>query len=61
MLEEYEAEMVVDELIAFLKERLYAQDSRYPIMLLERFFRILSDAKSLFSINAEGGFDPRHF
>jgi DNA polymerase-3 subunit gamma/tau len=56
MLEEYEAEMVVDELIAYLKERLYAQDSRYPIMLLERFFRILSDAKSLFSINAEGGF-----
>jgi DNA polymerase-3 subunit gamma/tau len=56
VLEEYEAEMVVDELIAFLKERLYAQDGRYPIMLLERFFRILSDAKSLFSINAEGGF-----
>ncbi|MCJ7764795.1 MAG: DNA polymerase III subunit gamma/tau, partial [Thiovulaceae bacterium] len=55
-LEEYEAEMVVDELIAFLKERLYAQDSRYSILLLERFFRILSDSKSLFSINAEGGF-----
>lgn len=55
-LEEYEAEMVVDELIAFLKERLYAQDGRYSILLLERFFRILSDAKSLFSINADGGF-----
>ncbi len=55
-LEEYEAEMVVDELIAFLKERLYAQDGRYSILLLERFFRILSDAKSLFSINADGSF-----
>ena len=55
-LEEYEAEMVVDELIAFLKERMYDQDSRYSILLLERFFRILSDAKSLFSINADGGF-----
>jgi DNA polymerase-3 subunit gamma/tau len=55
-LEEYEAEMVVDELIAFLKERLYAQDSRYSILLLERFFRILSDAKLLFSINADGSF-----
>ena len=55
-LEEYEAEMVVDELIAFLKERMYEQDSRYSILLLERFFRILSDAKSLFSINADGGF-----
>ncbi len=55
-LEEYEAEMVVDELIAFLKERLYAQDGRYSILLLERFFRILSDSKSLFSINADGSF-----
>ena len=55
-LEDYEAEMVVDELIAFLKERLYAQDGRYSVLLLERFFRILSDAKSLFSINADGGF-----
>ena len=55
-LEEYEAEMVVDELIAFLKERMYEQDGRYSILLLERFFRILSDAKSLFSINADGGF-----
>jgi len=55
-LEDYEAEMVVDELIAFLKERLYAQDSQYSILLLERFFRILSDAKSLFAINADGGF-----
>ena len=55
-LEEYEAEMVVDELIAFLKERMFEQDGRYSILLLERFFRILSDAKSLFSINADGGF-----
>ena len=55
-LEDYEAEMVVDELIAFLKERLYAQDSQYSILLLERFFRILSDAKSLFAINADGSF-----
>ena len=55
-LEDYEAEMVVDELIAFLKERLYAQDSRYSTLLIERFFRILSDAKSLFSINADGSF-----
>ncbi len=55
-LEEYEAEMVVDELIAFLKERLYAQDGHYSVLLLERFFRILSDAKSLFSINADGSF-----
>ncbi|OQX58570.1 MAG: DNA polymerase III subunit gamma/tau [Helicobacteraceae bacterium 4484_230] len=55
-LEDYEAEMVVNEFIAFLKERLYAQDARYSTLLLERFFRILSDAKSLFAINADGSF-----
>jgi DNA polymerase III subunit gamma/tau len=55
-LEEYEAEMVIDELIAFLKERLFAQDPKFNTLLLERFFRILSESKTLFAINADGGF-----
>lgn len=55
-LEDYEAEMVVDELIAYLKERLYNPDPHYSTLVLERFFRILSDAKSLFSVNADGAF-----
>ncbi len=55
-LEDYEAEMVVNEFIAYLKERLYTQDNHYSTLLLERFFRILSDAKSLFAINADGSF-----
>jgi DNA polymerase-3 subunit gamma/tau len=55
-LESYEAEMVVDELIAYLKERLYEADHRFSPLVIERFFRILSDAKTLFAINADGGF-----
>ena len=56
-LEAYEAEMVVDELTSWLKERLYDHDdARFSPLLLERFFRILSEAKSLFAINAEGSF-----
>jgi DNA polymerase III subunit gamma/tau len=55
-LEAYEAEMVVDELIAFLKEKLYEGDHRFSSLVIERFFRILSDAKTLFAINADGGF-----
>ncbi len=55
-LESYEAEMVVDELIAYLKEKLYEGDHRFSPLVIERFFRILSDAKTLFSINADGGF-----
>ena len=56
ILEEYEAEMVVDELIAYLKERMYAGDALYSTLVLDRFFRILSDSKYLFSINADGSF-----
>ncbi|MDD3854269.1 DNA polymerase III subunit gamma/tau [Sulfurimonas sp.] len=56
VLEDYEAEMVVDELIAFLKDRMYAADALYSTLVLDRFFRILSDSKYLFSINADGSF-----
>jgi len=55
-LEDYESEMVVDELIAYLKERMYANDAVFSTLVIDRFFRILSDAKSLFAINADGSF-----
>jgi len=55
-LEDYESEMVVDELIAYLKEKMYNQDALFSTLVLDRFFRILSDAKYLFSINADGSF-----
>ncbi|WP_373069344.1 DNA polymerase III subunit gamma/tau [Sulfurimonas sp.] len=56
VLEDYESEMVVDELIAYLKERMYANDALFSTLVIDRFFRILSDSKSLFSINADGSF-----
>ncbi|MEA1920340.1 MAG: DNA polymerase III subunit gamma/tau [Campylobacterota bacterium] len=56
LLADYEAEMVIDELIAYLKERLFANDPQFNTLVLERFFRILSDSKSLFAINADGSF-----
>ncbi len=56
VLEDYEAEMVVDELIAYLKEKMYNQDALFSTLVLERFFRILSESKYLFSINADGSF-----
>jgi len=55
-LEDYESEMVVDELIAYLKEKMYSQDALFSTLVLDRFFRILSDSKYLFSINADGSF-----
>lgn len=56
ILEDYEPEMVVDELIAYLKERMFNQDALFSTLVLDRFFRILSDSKYLFSINANGSF-----
>ena len=56
VLEDYESEMVVDELIAFLKERMYNQDALFSTLVLDRFFRILSESKQLFSLNADGSF-----
>jgi len=56
VLEDYESEMVVDELIAFLKEKMYNQDPLFSTLVLDRFFRILSESKYLFSINADGSF-----
>lgn len=55
-LQDYEAEMVVDELIAYLKDKLYHQDALFSTLVIDRFFRILSDSKYLFSINADGSF-----
>ncbi len=56
ILDDYESEMVVDELIAYIKERMYANDALFSTLVIDRFFRILSESKSLFAINADGSF-----
>ncbi|QOP41771.1 DNA polymerase III subunit gamma/tau [Sulfurimonas marina] len=56
VLEDYDSEMVVDELIAYLKEKMYNHDALFSTLVLDRFFRILSESKYLFSINADGSF-----
>lgn len=56
ILEDYEAEMVVDEFIAYLKEKMYNHDALFSTLVLDRFFRILSESKYLFSLNADGSF-----
>ncbi len=55
-LENYESEIVIDELIAFVKERFFAGDVRFSTLLSDRFFRILSESKSLLYLNADSGF-----
>ncbi len=55
-LENYEGEVVIDELISYLKERFFAEDPRFSTMLCDRFFKILSESKKLLFINADSGF-----
>ena len=55
-LENYESEVVIDELISYLKERFFAQDARFSTMLSDRFFKILSESKKLLFLNADGTF-----
>ncbi len=55
-LDSYEASMIIDELIAFLKDKLYNNDKKYPILVIERFFRILSESKTLIFLNADNSF-----
>ena len=53
---DYETEMIIDELILFLKELLLSQSLRIPPMIIERFFRILADTKSLLNLGGDGEF-----
>lgn len=55
-LENYECEVVIDELIAYLKESFFNQNSKFSTLLYERFFRILSESKNLLFLNADNGF-----
>jgi len=53
---EYETEMIIDELTLYLKDMLLSSNSKFTPMIIERFFRILADAKSLLSIGSDGEF-----
>jgi len=53
---EYETEMIVDELTMHLKELLFAKDPRFPPLILDRFFRILAEAKELLFLGSDGEF-----
>ncbi len=55
-LENYECEVVIDELIAYLKDSFFNSDGRFSTLITERFFRILSESKNLLFLNADNGF-----
>lgn len=53
---EFEAEMVIDELMLYLKEILLSGSHKLSAMIIERFFRVLAESKSLLSMGTDGEF-----
>ncbi|TLD79942.1 DNA polymerase III subunit gamma/tau [Helicobacter sp. MIT 05-5293] len=56
ILQEYECEMILDEMMLFLKERLLARDVEFQALFVDRFSRILSESKILLNLNTDGAF-----
>ena len=55
-LESYEVSQICDEMAIYLKDKMLSKDTKFDLLLFDRFFRILSDAKYLLAINSDGGF-----
>lgn len=53
---EFESEMVIDELMLYLKEKLLSRSTLINPMMIERFFRILVESKGLLSLGSDGEF-----
>ncbi|WP_456431680.1 DNA polymerase III subunit gamma/tau [Nitratifractor sp.] len=53
---EFETEMIIDELTLHLKGLLLSHDPRFTPIVLDRFFRILAEAKELLFIGSDGEF-----
>ena len=55
-LKEFQTEMIIDEMIIYLKEQLFAKNPKFSLMLYERFFQILSDSKNLLFYSSDDEF-----
>jgi DNA polymerase-3 subunit gamma/tau len=56
MASEFEAEMVIDELMLYLKETLLQGSNNLTPIIIEGFFKILADSKTLLNIGSDGDF-----
>lgn len=53
---DYETEMILDEFTLYLKELLLNEKNRFSPMIIERFFRVIAESKSLLSLGSDGEF-----
>ncbi|RAX58628.1 DNA polymerase III subunit gamma/tau [Helicobacter monodelphidis] len=55
-LESYECEMVLEEIANHLNESLRNGNNLFPLVTIDRFFRIITDSKQLLYLNANSSF-----
>jgi len=53
---EYEAEMILDELTLYLKDILLQGSPTISPMIIERFFRVIAESKTLLALGSDGEF-----
>ncbi|MDE5603187.1 MAG: DNA polymerase III subunit gamma/tau, partial [Helicobacter sp.] len=53
---EYESEMLLEEMSIFLKDKLLKGDNTYNIILIDRLFRIIAQAKELLFLGSDDSF-----
>ncbi|MFC2057663.1 DNA polymerase III subunit gamma/tau [Campylobacterota bacterium] len=56
MATDYEAEMILDELTLYLKDLLLNGKGKFSPMIIERFFRVIAESKSLLSLGSDSEF-----
>ncbi len=56
MAADYEAEMILDELTLYLKDLLLNGKGKFSPMIIERFFRVIAESKSLLSLGSDSEF-----
>ena len=54
--EEYDSEILIDDMINFLKRKFFENDPEFELFLIERFFRIIAKTKELLALNSDSSF-----
>lgn len=54
--EAYDPEVLIEDIIEYLKRRFYEPSGMMSAFIVERFFRIMAQTKSLLAMNADNGF-----
>lgn len=55
-LDSHDTETIIDQFIANLKDKFLKRDPKFSILMYERFFRILSEAKNMLSMGSDNSF-----